>query len=222
MRLALIALMLLIAGCTAPATEMNTTENATTDVSINMATDTVQNDTGGAGCTCPPTRSVVCGDDGQTYENRCLAVCAGTSVVSAGPCVNEPDTPLCIDSDASDIKTAGYVSAGGDVFNDKCEGSQVKEYYCDGDIAKSFLETCPDTFYCKSGRCIRGKEKCSDTDGGNNVYVEGTVTIDSLIQALYLDKCLSDNKLREYYCEDDELVVLDVECTCRGAECVNQ
>jgi hypothetical protein len=37
-------------------------------------------------CKCDKTYSEVCGADGKTYGNACLAVCAGSKVASEGPC----------------------------------------------------------------------------------------------------------------------------------------
>ena len=38
-------------------------------------------------CDCPDAAAPVCGEDGTTYDNRCLALCAGVSVVADEPCV---------------------------------------------------------------------------------------------------------------------------------------
>ena len=43
-------------------------------------------------CGCPKISSPVCGADGESYENPCLAKCAGTTVACSGfcPCVAKP------------------------------------------------------------------------------------------------------------------------------------
>jgi hypothetical protein len=41
---------------------------------------------GPAPCTCPNNALPVCGSDGTTYRNRCLAACAGADVVHTGEC----------------------------------------------------------------------------------------------------------------------------------------
>ena len=35
---------------------------------------------------CKLSTDTVCGGDGHTYANECLAVCQGVSVAKAGPC----------------------------------------------------------------------------------------------------------------------------------------
>jgi hypothetical protein len=127
----------------------------------------------------------------------------------------------CIDSDGTDIYQKGSINEFGNIFTDRCVVEQIKEYYCEDGKGKSKLYDCPTDFTCKDGKCTRGKQKCFDTDGGNDIHEAGSVTIDSLLKAEYLDKCVDDENLREYYCEEDELVVNDVECTCSMARCVN-
>ena len=39
------------------------------------------------GCICPTVIALVCGSDGMTYNNSCLAGCAGVTVAHTGACV---------------------------------------------------------------------------------------------------------------------------------------
>jgi hypothetical protein len=41
-------------------------------------------------CECYPSHDPVCGVDGVTYENICLANCAGVEMAYPGPCNKEP------------------------------------------------------------------------------------------------------------------------------------
>lgn len=142
--------------------------------------------------------------------------------------VEEPPVAVmletCKDSDGSDIYTKGNVTAFKNFFEDSCEGLKVREYRCsEGEATYSVLD-CPEGFICKDARCVRGMPKCTDTDGGYDIYVAGELVIDSLIDATYLDKCLSDKRMREYYCENDGLVQKDVECDirCMQGRCLKQ
>lgn len=220
MRRLLLLLPMLLLGCLGPAQEQNdsdTTENLT-DAAIPV------NDTG---CACEDGYAPVCGKDKRTYQNECQARCAGTSVDYQGICKVEgadiqPDK--CKDADGGkDEFIQANVTAFGKIFEDSCEGaSHVKEYYCVGDEAASLRIRCPEDFRCINGSCVRGMQRCFEDDGGYDIYVAGSVNITGLIKALYIDKCTSDTRLREYYCEDDELKVKDLECPtlCKQARCV--
>ena len=51
-------------------------------------------------CICPRNFVPVCGDDGQTYNNACLAACAGATVVSPGHCAGDNEEIECTDNRA--------------------------------------------------------------------------------------------------------------------------
>merc|ERR1712032_64030 len=42
------------------------------------------------GCLCPAMMKPVCGKNGKTYSNACMAKCAGVQVTADGPCKQKP------------------------------------------------------------------------------------------------------------------------------------
>jgi hypothetical protein len=164
-----------------------------------------------------------------TVENVTEEVTVNETVEPEQNVTVEPEPPVvvletCNDSDGSDLYTKGNVTAFKNFFQDSCKDLKVKEYVCSEGEATYSFEECPQDYICKDGRCVRGKLKCSDTDGGNDIYVAGKVVIDPLIDGTYLDKCLEGKWMREYYCQDDELVQKDFECytECMQGRCLHQ
>ena len=45
----------------------------------------------GEDCVCPAIDAPVCGEDGVTYGNSCLAACEGVAVAQDGPCAGDGD-----------------------------------------------------------------------------------------------------------------------------------
>src|SRR5687767_13481721 len=55
-------------------------------------------------CRCAAAPEPVCGADGFTYRNACVAACAGTTVAASGACPSSPD-PSDPPTDPSDPPT---------------------------------------------------------------------------------------------------------------------
>jgi hypothetical protein len=162
---------------------------------------------GAQDCTGGP----VCGEDGKTYTNSCLARDAGITVAQAGPCKS-----ACEDSDAKDIFNAGSVLAGGKTFSDTCNDStSIKEYFCEGKEAKSMRVSCPAEYMCSNGKCIQSP--CSESDDGMDPDMKGTSTAGSDSST---DSCEEDGSLNEYYCEGGKVQLKTVDCP-TGQKCID-
>lgn len=122
--------------------------------------------------------------------------------------------PNCTDSDDMDIYERGNVSLGAAAYKDACtDGSHVKEYYCEGSMATFETVECPPGSACADGACMLVGVNCTETDGGDDIYYEGTLTlVKGLTSAQYLDKCLDDKRVKEYYCTRDWYVEEIVNC----------
>jgi hypothetical protein len=174
-----------------------------------------------------------CGDAGTLHEYYCengelanaTIICPQGYSCSDGACVRiGSEGNACSDSDGNDIYSQGTVSAGGFLYTDSCaDSSTVKEYLCSDGNAVTQQKPCESGYSCSDGRCVRTRSNCDDTDGGDDIYNDGMVTInDPLTSAEYLDKCIGDT-LKEYYCTAEGYASRIVTCpagyTCIRAAC---
>jgi hypothetical protein len=166
---------------------------------------------GGQDCSGGP----VCGADGKTYQNKCLASDAGVSVASTGACV-----AACSDSDAKDIFSGGGVISNGKTFTDVCKDkTAVKEYFCENDEAKYSEIPCPAEYMCDAGKCVEAP--CTDSDQGAKPNEKGTTTS---VEESGTDSCKDSNTVTEYYCEDATVKSKSMDCAsgyeCKDGACV--
>ena len=164
---------------------------------------------------CPETEQLVCGADGITYKNPCFAQKAGVNIAHSGPCASPSD---CTDSDGGkDIFTAGAVTGpDGREKDDYCEGKdKVVEFFCENGEVKSETLPCPAGYECSGGKCEL--VPCTDSDGGINLAVKGTVVSGSIEET---DVCLQNGSLKEYYCEGGTLASKIVDCP-EGQHCLD-
>lgn len=103
---------------------------------------------------------------------------------------------------------------------DECDDEgTIIEYYCEEGLWKKEYLSCGSGYKCSNGRCVEGL--CDESDQGIDIYKKGKVTIDD---NEYTDSCISDYKLREYYCYGDDYESDDIQCPkdhiCDGARCV--
>ncbi len=124
----------------------------------------------------------------------------------------------CFDTDGGAIASImGTVSYDTEEYTDVCLNEhQLKEYTCgESGIVEEVIE-CGSNEKCSGGKCV-GLPQCSDSDGGEEIFVKGTTTYGSTV---YEDYCLSYNVIYEYYCEDGVLNQKQVMCP-DGMDCEN-
>lgn len=186
------------------------------------------------GCTetsgqCPSERSEVCGSDGVTYTNDCYARNAGATVAYLGACTTpqqgEGGTPVsanCVDSDnGKNALELGTTTKGTESFSDSCSpaSNAVFEYYCSSNAITSESVPCPAGTECNAGKC--GEVLCSDTDGGQDTSVKGTVKKGSDSGT---DNCSSYSNVLEYYCSNNKILSKEIACgngkSCENGACV--
>ena len=162
--------------------------------------------------------------DGDNAKIETITCPAGTECRD-GSCVEKTmafPSPDCTDSDGQDPYTKGIVSAFGKNYTDSCaDFKTLIEFYCDEAGVRSTSEDCPPFFRCDNGACIKPGTSCNDTDWGRDIYQEGMVSVGTLLtSAQYLDKCVDDRTVREYYCQASGMVEENIDCPA-GFKCIN-
>jgi hypothetical protein len=69
-------------------------------------------------CPCPRIMSPVCGKDGKSYNNECLAKCAGTAVAAQGECAND-------EGDDAPKGPGAWVAFGGGICRGVTSASKI-------------------------------------------------------------------------------------------------
>src|SRR3989344_1912585 len=89
---------------------------------------------------------------------------------------------FCVDTDGGkNYFTKGTLTNSSGTFDDKCEGltgDGLSEQYCSGNISLTEYKSCYSlgNYYCSNGACVLNQTAtCTDTDGGKNYYVKGTL-----------------------------------------------
>jgi len=110
------------------------------------------------------------------------------------------------------------------LYYDHCaSATQLNEAYCtkDGKLAASGV-TCPNG--CKDGACvITNISTCSDSDGGTNYYVKGTITGNLASGDIRSDMCINSVTLRELFCNSNNIgwpALYDCPNGCKDGVCL--
>ncbi len=180
----------------------------------------------------------ICRQDNSCAENVPKVLCENQGGIWEDKLQCQGD--LCMDNDGGkNYYIKGYTEQTNTSYGvlgtgDLCEKGEkegyVREYYCEGSVKMEEYYKCPNG--CKDGACIRGfTQECTDSDDGRDYYVKGFVfgkPVPSSIGIIGLpisvnDTC-KDNKLTEYYCEDNYVYSVEHSCSfsCKGGVCIKK
>lgn len=109
------------------------------------------------------------------YNNKTTQCGAGLSCKS-GVCAEV----TCSDSDGGkNVNAKGETKLSNSTKSavDVCAwNGKVRENYCEGYKNLTIDLDCPSGTSCKDGACVAGTNSCSDSDGGTDLTIKGTVT----------------------------------------------
>jgi len=163
-----------------------------------------------------------------------------TPCCKGGQCVQ---CDHCNDPDGLDPTLKTFAISGQTRLDDTCFNSEtVQEAYCPSnqeEVAYTNI-SCPRGTCCINGACVSSEtnscpkppdpeyDKCVDSDGGDEPYVQGAAAQHGLTHS---DYCSSGKILKEAICTNNEWSYIDEDCTdgggvsvtacCRGGRCVD-
>ncbi len=176
--------------------------------------------------------TIISSGDGKTKSTGfILNVTSSTNetqnISSPPPTSNMTSNNSCFDSDGGlNYNVPGNVTKGSSTYKDYCGNQQYNytiEYYCaSSESVAEQLYSCPKG-QCSwdvtgSGACSDDTAPCTDSDGGLNYNVKGSVT-NSLLT--HTDYCGNPSLVVENYCDaNSKMVYSTYSCTCSDGACV--
>ncbi|TXD36594.1 eight-cysteine-cluster domain-containing protein [Lujinxingia vulgaris] len=218
--LAMCALLALMVGCGSTESEdPAASQSALAGESLRDAVELEER------CICPHVVAPVCGEDGNTYGNSCLAACARVEVAYDGECRDEGCNcpavydPVCGEDGETygNACEAGCADVGvayeGECRDEGCACPRVWDPVCgeDGETYGNACEArCAGVAVAYEGECRDEKPECrTDRDckvGGCSGQLCGSINDDLISTCEYLP---------EYACYDQEYT----SCGCFGGKC---
>ncbi|MBU2559946.1 hypothetical protein KKA03_03535 [archaeon] len=187
-------------------------------------------DTGSCPADCGPADS--CSDTDGGYNIMVLGTTSG--YLNQVPYSNDD---YCIDADNTneyycmgDYEASQQQSCGPDEnYLPYCVGDSVYHDYidrfcasgaCSNTTTPALIETCE--FGCSAGACLPQPDSCSDTDGGWNTELFGTISgYQNGTQYGFDEVCLDSTMLLEYYCNGGSAESYVWDCVNMTTSCVN-
>jgi hypothetical protein len=156
---------------------------------------------------CTAIYKPVCGVNGNTLGNECIARAEGVQIACMGEC---PCSVECLDSDGGSYFkygiTKGYEEQGSTVvvsLEDSCDGNLLIEYRCSYEnSAAGYIKReeyiCENG--CQSGFCLSDAPSCRETDNGKDLYTKGTYSFAIGSAVSKVDDYCTGDTLTEGYC----------------------